>query len=169
MISGKPLARQWLVWLAACVAMIMSAQAHVQAQSRQGEPMRLVPHPIFLTIDTAAGPVRYVVEIADEQDERQRGLMFRTDLPADQGMLFVFDQTRMVTMWMDNTPASLDMLFIADDGRIAHIARATTPFSRAVISSQTPVRYVLELNVGQVAINRIAIGQKVRHPIITTQ
>jgi uncharacterized membrane protein (UPF0127 family) len=88
------------------------------------------------------------VELALTPADRATGLMNRQSMPATHGMLFRFDRTRQVLMWMKNTPLSLDMVFIGEDGWWRESPRNTTPFSEAVIPSPGPVRYVLELNAG---------------------
>ena len=88
------------------------------------------------------------VELALSPEERARGLMFRTQMADENGMLFDFGQSRDVSMWMKNTFISLDMLFIDQDGKIVGIAPRTVPKSEAIISSPRPVRFVLELNGG---------------------
>ena len=118
-----------------------------------------------LVIETRAGPQTFTVELADTDETRRTGLMFRTDLAADAGMLFDFGESRIVTMWMRNTPLPLDMIFITDAGRIAHIAENTVPGSEALISSRYPVASVLEVNAGVVAARGIAVGDRVVHPI----
>ena len=116
-----------------------------------------------LVIDTARGATyRFDVEVASTSAERTHGLMFRTELAADDGMLFVSDRDEISAMWMKNTPLSLDMLFIAADGRIAHIAANTTPYSLKIISSRMRVRATLELLGGTAARLGIAIGDMVR-------
>lgn len=103
--------------------------------------------------------------IAATPEARRRGLMYVTRLEPDQGMLFDFESSRTVGMWMKNTPLSLDMLFIASDGRIARIAARTRPFSTELISSGVAVRAVLEINGGRAAELGIAAGDRVLHPI----
>ena len=88
------------------------------------------------------------VELAVTPERRARGLMFRTELAADAGMLFDFGGDRFVSMWMKNTFLPLDMLFITDAGTVARIAKRTVPHSTQAISSRGRVRYVLELNGG---------------------
>ncbi len=101
-----------------------------------------------LEIVTSNGSFQFSVEIADESEERSRGLMFRETMLPTHGMLFDFGETAPIMMWMKNTPLSLDMLFIKEDGTIARIANNTKPFSTAIISSGEPVSHVLELNAG---------------------
>jgi uncharacterized protein len=119
-----------------------------------------------LVIDTRNGPVAFSVELALSPDDRASGLMNRESMPADHGMLFKFDQTRQVLMWMKNTPLALDMIFIDANGVVARIAENTTPFSETIIPSVAPVRYVLELNGGTAAKRGISAGDKVRHRVI---
>jgi uncharacterized membrane protein (UPF0127 family) len=119
-----------------------------------------------LFIDTSKGPVGFTVELALTPENRATGLMDRQRMAADHGMLFRFDQTRDVLMWVKNTPLSLDMLFIAENGRIARIAENTVPFSETIIPSGSPVRYVLELNAGTAAKTGVAVGDRVRHRVI---
>lgn len=110
---------------------------------------------------------RFGIEVADDNNERSRGLMFRTDFPDDRAMLFVFDQTREVAFWMQNTPRPLDMLFVRENGELASIARNTTPFSTDPVSSGEPVRYVLEINAGLADSLGLATGDRFVHPIIS--
>ena len=100
--------------------------------------------------------------------QRANGLMFRTELAPDAGMLFVFDTVGPMTMWMKNTYISLDMLFVAADGRISRIARNTTPFSERMIASGGPVRAVLELRGGTASKLGIKPGDRVRSDALTT-
>ena len=115
-----------------------------------------------LVIETASGPLRLDVEIARTSEQRSQGLMFRTSLEADSGMIFLYETPREVSMWMKNTILSLDLVFIAEGGRITRIVANTTPMSEATISSRGPVRAVLELLAG--AAQRLAIkpGDRVR-------
>ena len=104
-----------------------------------------------LSIDTDKGAQRFKIELALSPEQQEQGLMYRHELAADAGMLFVFPQPKMAVFWMKNTLIPLDMLFIAADGRIADLHERAVPLSEANIASKLPVRAVLELNGGTVA------------------
>ncbi len=118
-----------------------------------------------LEIASKTGVHAFSVEIANNDVERAKGLMYRKDLPLGQGMLFDFDREQDVAMWMQNTYISLDMIFIRGDGRILRIAENTEPLSTRIISSGGPVRAVLEVIAGTARKFGIAPGDRVAHPI----
>jgi hypothetical protein len=120
-----------------------------------------------LAIETRSGRLAFQVELADTPETRGRGLMFRQNLPADQGMLFDFGSPRPVAMWMRNTFISLDMLFIDQNGSIEKIVPNTVPLSEEVIRSDGPVRAVLELRGGVAAELGIEPGDRVLHPLFS--
>lgn len=103
----------------------------------------------------------FSVELATNDAERARGLMFRKSLPEGQGMLFDFKRDLPVSFWMHNTYISLDMIFIASDGRIVHIAENAKPELDDLIPSGGPVRGVLEVIAGTVDKLGIAPGDRV--------
>ncbi|MEX1108431.1 MAG: DUF192 domain-containing protein [Dongiaceae bacterium] len=118
-----------------------------------------------VTITTASGgEIHFVVEIARTSAERSVGLMHRDRLDPDQGMLFLYEAERIVTMWMRDTRIPLDMLFIGADGKIVAIRERAVPFSEEVINSQKPVIAVLELNGGTVSRLGIKPGDVVLLP-----
>ncbi len=115
-----------------------------------------------LTIRSAGGKTHpFIVELAVDDAQRERGLMFRKQMDLDHGMLFDFGAERQVSMWMENTVLALDMLFIQPDGTISHIRENAVPFSRDIIDSRGPVKYVLELNAGRTSALGIKVGDKV--------
>src|SRR5688572_31482592 len=79
-------------------------------------------------IETAGGRHVFQVWLADNDRSRQQGLMFVRDLPADQGMLFLFERPQLVSFWMKDTYVSLDIVFIAPDGGVANIVHVPQPF-----------------------------------------
>jgi uncharacterized membrane protein (UPF0127 family) len=88
------------------------------------------------------------VFVAESDTQKMRGLMFVRDLPQQNGMLFIYSDTAVHSMWMKNTFIPLDILFIRSDGTVSSIARHTEPLSLRSISATEPVNYVLELNAG---------------------
>ena len=137
------------------------------APAAAGEPKVLPTDPEKLSIMTSDGTVSFSVELALTPEDRASGLMFRRSMAADHGMLFRFERSRPVMMWMKNTPLPLDMLFIDDAGVVIRIAENTTPYSETIVASVGPVRYVLELNAGTAARKGIAAGDVVRHRVIS--
>jgi uncharacterized protein len=156
----------------------------LESHPRKGERMRALRWTAFVLLGLlfAAGPVRsaerqtleiasktgvhaFSVEIANNDAERAKGLMFRKELLLGQGMLFDFDREQDVAMWMQNTYISLDMIFIRGDGRILRIAENTEPLSTRIISSGGPVRAVLEVIAGTARKFGMAPGDRVAHPI----
>ena len=117
-----------------------------------------------ITIDTKGGPHNFTVEIAADDESRERGLMYRTAMAPDAGMLFDFHTPQPVAFWMENTVLPLDMLFVRVDGTIARIKANATPYSRENIPSGEPVQLVIELNAGRAAALGIAEGAKVHAP-----
>ena len=118
-----------------------------------------------LEIITKSGVVPFTVEIARTNEERQKGLMFRKELPDGKGMLFDFSPDQNVSMWMKNTLISLDMIFIRGDGRILRIAENTPTESEKIIPSGGPVRGVLEVIAGTARRYGIQEGDRVGHPL----
>ena len=114
-----------------------------------------------IEIISKTGVHAFAVELANNDDERSRGLMFRKELPEGRGMLFHFQQDRPVEFWMHNTFISLDMIFITGDGRILRIAEKTEPFSDRLIPSGGPVRAVLEVIAGTARKDGLAPGDRV--------
>ena len=114
---------------------------------------------------TARGPQRFEVEVAREDADRSRGLMFRRSLAPERGMLFDFAQLAPVSMWMKNTYVSLDMLFIRPDGTIARVAENTEPLSTRTIDSGEPVLAVLEVVAGTAKRLGIKRGDRVEHTL----
>lgn len=101
------------------------------------------------------GGQRYTVEIADDEVERARGLMFRDELDAGGGMLFIHDREEPQAYWMKNTRIPLDILYFDDARKLVAQQRDVPPCSAGnqcpPYPSNAPARYVLELNAGEAA------------------
>jgi uncharacterized membrane protein (UPF0127 family) len=149
---------------AAALAVLLAFAGCAQSESKVGEGEETVQTE-QLTIDTARGPARFTVEIADDDEERARGLMFRQSLADDRGMLFYFQTPEHASFWMRNTVISLDIIFIGTDGRILNIAERTTPYSEDPIPAAGLTRGVLEIRGGRAAELGIRAGDRVHHRI----
>ena len=120
-----------------------------------------------LIIATRHGPAVFNVEIAADQASQERGLMFRSSMAPNAGMLFDFHTPLYVTFWMKNTKLPLDMIFIRQNGTVAGIAANAEPYSEKLIPSAEAVRAVLEINGGRAAALGIEPGAQVRGAIFT--
>jgi uncharacterized membrane protein (UPF0127 family) len=145
--------------------MAAGACAQQAAETKSGDSVGAATQTEVLTIDTHGGSVRFNVEIADDEAERNQGLMFRDPLPDDRGMLFHFQTPERASFWMHNTPSSLDIIFIGVDGRILNIADHTTPYSDAPVPAAGMTRGVLEIRAGRAEELGIRPGDRVRHRI----
>ena len=118
-----------------------------------------------LEIRTHHGVQRFRVEIADTEQTRERGLMFRKSMAGDRGMLFDFKTPQPVAFWMKNTLIPLDIVFITADGRILSIARNAVPMDETPIPSGGDILGVLEIRGGRAAELGIEPGDRVRERI----
>lgn len=118
-----------------------------------------------LVVESGGREIKFDVDLALNDVERARGLMFRDKLGPYEGMLFDFYQEAPVSFWMKNTLIPLDMVFIAADGTVRHVHSNAVPLSTDTIPSQFPVRAVLEINGGSAKLLGIKPGDKVKHPI----
>lgn len=117
-----------------------------------------------LTLVTASGRHDIRIEVADTDEKKQVGLMFRTSLDDGYGMLFPYPKPQEISMWMRNTYVSLDMVFIRADGIVHRVERNTEPMSEKIIASNGPAAAVLELKAGAAAHYQIVPGSKIEHP-----
>jgi uncharacterized protein len=102
------------------------------------------------------------VELARDESSRERGLMYRTSMAEDQGMLFSWQDERVRNFWMRNTCIPLDLLYITKDGIIAGILEQVPTLNDAPRGIPCPVAHVLELNAGWARSHGIKPGMKVR-------
>lgn len=128
-------------------------QADLYKFKKQGE----------LTFQTSDGSYISAIEIefADNAIKRSDGLMLRTEMKENQGMLFIFPSEEMQSFWMKNTILSLDMIFINSDLQIVTIHKNTEPFASTSYPSTKPSQYVLETLAGYTDKYKINVGDKV--------
>lgn len=101
------------------------------------------------------------IEIADNDYERQLGLMNRNKMEANQGMLFIFPQQESLSFWMRNTLIPLDMIFVNDQKKIVTIDKDTKTLSDQSYSSSEPAKYVVEVSAGYTDKHNIKVGDKI--------
>lgn len=153
--------------LLAVIAAAMMLAAGGCSGTGSGNDTAAVAARIAVTIESAGGKHVFDVELASTPAAQQQGLMYRTDIAENGGMLFApypaeGGGPREASFWMKNTPSPLDILFIRADGTIARIAENTIPFSEDQIPSGEPVAAVLEIRGGRSAELGISPGDKVR-------
>ena len=119
--------------------------------------LKVVP----LTITHVGKVHRFRVEVAATAEEQAKGLMFRTELGAGEGMIFPMDPPRGASFWMRNTVIPLDLIFVGTDGRISNIAANAIPYNEMPLVSVGLVKGVLELKGGRAAQLGIVAGDKV--------
>ena len=155
------------VVLGACVAAAPAVQAEIPRQSAgrcEGQPVLTPLQP--LSIATARGAARFMVEFADTEQKREFGLMCRKALAPDRGMLFDFGApSQDVAFWMRNTLIGLDIVYIRPDGTILSIARQARPLDENPIPAGGTIRAVLEIPAGRAAELGLQPGDRVSHRI----
>ncbi|HLQ19406.1 MAG TPA: DUF192 domain-containing protein [Tabrizicola sp.] len=115
------------------------------------------------------GKESFSVEVADEPDERSRGLMFRPSMSPAAGMLFVYEAPRRVSFWMKNTLIPLDMVFADATGTVTRVHQEAVPGDLTPIDGGEGVQFVLEINAGLAAKLGIVPGAVLRHPAIPSE
>ena len=116
-----------------------------------------------LTITSAGGVHRFTVEVARTPDQQGHGMMFRTSIGPNEGMIFPYDPPQNAGFWMKNTLIPLDLVFIRADGTIARIATAV-PHDETPVPAGEPVAAVLEIAGGRAAELGISEGDRVDWP-----
>jgi uncharacterized membrane protein (UPF0127 family) len=120
---------------------------------------KVMPQPA-VRFETSRGPWVVRVEVARSDPERQKGLMFRTELGRDRGMLFVFEQVADHTFWMRNTFIPLDMIFVGDDRAVVGVVANAEPRTETARTVRKPSRYVVEVAGGEAAAHGVAPGTR---------
>lgn len=116
----------------------------------------------FLDAQTDSVLATIAIEIAEDDLERERGLMWRRTMEADQGMLFIMERTEPQSFWMLNTFLSLDIIFVDEQRRIVNIAAGARPESLAPVRSTAPARYVVEVLGGFCNERGIEAGDRIQ-------
>ena len=119
---------------------------------KEGEVTFLKNGKVHLKID---------VEIAENENERAKGLMYRSSIPDSVGMLFIFDRPEPQSFWMHNTSIPLDIMYVDANKKIISIAANTEPYSDEAVPSLGDAQYVVEVNAGFSERNNIKTGDAI--------
>ena len=119
-----------------------------------------------LTVEGDFGTATFTVRVADDPEERARGLMEVEAMGTLEGMLFVYEKPGPASFWMENTLIPLDMLFAGEDGTITRIHENAVPLDRTSIPGGEKVKFVLEINGGLSDRLGIEVGDVFQHPAI---
>lgn len=156
--------------IALCAGLALLAGWAVKASDLSQKPPRGVEnadsraslHNIVITSSDGKTHV-FKVELAVSEEEVRLGLMGRTALAPDAGMLFAFENARERSFWMRNTLIPLDILFLDEDGQIVKIYEKTRPMDETPLPSGAPILGALEIGGGRAAALGIRIGDTVHH------
>src|SRR3954447_19124628 len=155
LVVSRPLGRRFALTAPLALAALAARAQEADVQFKRSS----------LAIVTHGRELKFEIELATNDAERSRGLMYRKQLGPYEGMLFDFYQEMPVSFWMKNTLIPLDMVFIAADGTVKHVHANAVPLSTDAVPSRYPVRAVLEINGGSAALLGIKPGDTVKHPI----
>lgn len=144
--------RRWILF----VALLLAGSCRGGASPAQGKDM---PQPA-VRFETPRNPWVVRVEIARTTPDRARGLMFRRELPADHGMLFLFEDTSVQTFWMRNTLIPLDIIFLGEDRRVVGVVANAEPRTETPRTVGKPSRYVVEVAGGEAAAHGVGAGTR---------
>jgi uncharacterized membrane protein (UPF0127 family) len=153
--QGRHAARAAGLVLVSCLALTLASCADAKNKAVTDSP-----NPTLTTASIKVGGAQVLAEIARTEDQRERGLMFRTSLADGKGMLFVFDKDDRLAFWMKNTKIPLSLAYIASDGTIRQIADLE-PESLASVQAERSVRYALEVPRGWFDRAGVRVGDKV--------
>ncbi len=141
-----------LRYVAICAALCLGGAAHAACA------------PDRVTLQGPWGQAQFTIELADDDAERGRGLMFRESMPQRAGMLFVYERPQSVSFWMRNTLIPLDMIFVDKTGIVQRVHSNAVPLDETPIFGGDNILAVLEINGGLALQYGIAAGTLLQHP-----
>lgn len=154
-----------LAWFT--VAVLLTAcqpQSHENAAELPTEAQSPLPSANLTLVGPQGQKVPVTAEIADDEAEREAGLMFRTELVSGTGMLFVFPSPQRLSFWMKNTPLPLDLIFFQAGGEHLATVAWAKPYDETPLGPNEPANTVLEVPGGWAAANGIGPGWRLERP-----
>jgi len=149
------------IWLWGWMFLMVSCQNETPEQKVKSPEIHFVKEG-NLKITDSLGHFKAVfdIEVADDDYQRETGLMYRNSMQDNQAMLFVFDNEQPRYFYMKNTYIPLDIIFVSKDSVIVSIAKDAKVMDEATLPSQFPAQYVLEVNAGLCEQKDIRPGDK---------
>lgn len=144
--------------------MILVSCQKATVQKNRSTTGQLQPDINIIGFGGNLGP-EFILELATSAEQKSQGLMNRSTLAQNHGMLFMFEYEHQLRFWMKNTLIPLDIIFMNKDWRVVYIAKKTTPLSLEPISSNQPAIYALEINGGLADQLGISVGTVARPKI----
>ena len=157
--------RCWL-WQA-CIRLGLAGILVVVHQFAGGCDSTSVPAPLLPTTTMQIGSKTFTIEIALKDPDRRKGLMDRPSLPADRGMLFIFEDERPREFWMKNVSFALDIIFLDSNAKVVSIKRMKE-YDLTGVPSDAPAQYAIELNAGVAATTGVKVGDQIKLPAAAT-
>ena len=149
-------------FLSLLVAGILTVSCKEKAEIQQesiSEPITFTQEAEAYLVRTSGDTIQHLeLEIADDDYERETGLMYRESMEQDQGMLFIFENEEPRGFYMKNTNIPLDLIFLDSENKIVSISKDAKPKSMETIPSEVPAQYVLEVNAGLSDKWNLAVG-----------
>ncbi|MGD1894252.1 MAG: DUF192 domain-containing protein [Cyclobacteriaceae bacterium] len=111
--------------------------------------------------------IQYItIEVADDPEQRAQGMMYRTSMEEEQGMLFIHDYAEVQSYWMKNVKVPLDIIYVAENKQIVTIYQGVMPYSQKTIPSTAEALYVVEVNAGFTGRHKIEEGDFIDFEIL---
>ena len=148
-----PPARWMTVLLLTCAALLAGCRQGTPATARSSLP----------TVTMPIGSKTFILEIANTFSSRQDGLMHRDSMPADHGMIFVFDREQKLGFYMKNTRIPLDIVYVNAAAEVVSI-KQMKPYDLTSVSSDFPALWAIELNKGAAAEAGVKVGDRLEIP-----
>lgn len=158
---------QWIILSLLLLMSLMSACTSVDARPTSPSPLPFNASTPSCLIPARLGKQKLQVELALSQEAQQQGLMYRWNLPPDQGMLFIFKSEQKLGFWMKNTYLPLSIAFLNDALEIVDI-QDMQPLDETIHFSRKPARYALEMNQGWFSRHQITTGMRLEITLPST-
>jgi uncharacterized membrane protein (UPF0127 family) len=155
--------RKKIIWLPALILVLFTGIAAAADNSRSDGLHAVRSDGTLEFLDPLGNLLAAIsIEIADTEQSRSTGLMWRTGLDDTMGMLFIYEYAQHLTFWMRNTPTPLDIIFISAGKKVIHIARNTLPMSDTHYFSHGAAQYVVEVPAGFCLRNKVKAQTRIR-------